>query len=155
MKKFLCLFLIGLVIVTGCSKKGNDDSNNASLEGGTIPTEVTTTSTTSVTQEDETTKKTTTKKKTTEKLDDKTTTTTTKKTTSCTKVFKNKYSVVTKDKTTCMKEGNIKFMDLSDAGVDIFAYGCEEIKDNCGDTYYGAFYWRYDHDKSTEVKVYR
>ncbi len=77
------------------------------------------------------------------------------KTTSCTKVFKNKYSVATKGKTACMKEGNLKFLDLSDAGEDIFAYDCEEIKDNWGHTYFGAFYWRYDHSKNTEVKVYR
>lgn len=146
MKKNVLIILVVMVLLVGCGKK-EDIESAPSID----PSSTTTTSTTTATE-------TTTKVKTT--LEKKTTKSTTKKstikkTTSCTKVFSKKYSVVTKDKESCQKQGNLKFLELSDNGEGVFAYECEEIKDACGDVYYGAFYWIYDHDKNTEVKVYR
>lgn len=63
--------------------------------------------------------------------------------TKCTpKKFKNKYTYVFENKNTCVKSG-----DQIDAwnyfranGIPATVYGCEEIVDECGNTYYGVYY---------------
>ena len=68
------------------------------------------------------------------------------------KKFNQKYSYVYSDHDTCMKQGNIAFFDITD-NVDssVFAYDCEEIVDDCGDKYWGVYFWIYD---GIEKKVY-
>lgn len=58
------------------------------------------------------------------------------------KKFKNKYTYVFENKNTCVKSG-----DQIDAwnyfranGIPATVYGCEEIVDECGNTYYGVYY---------------
>lgn len=58
------------------------------------------------------------------------------------KKFKNNYTYVYEDKDTCVRNG-----DQIDAwnyfranGIPATTYGCEEIVDECGNTYYGVYY---------------
>lgn len=58
------------------------------------------------------------------------------------KKFKNNYTYVYEDKDTCVRNG-----DQIDAwnyfranGIPATIYGCEEIVDECGNTYYGVYY---------------
>lgn len=58
------------------------------------------------------------------------------------KKFKNNYTYVYEDKDTCVRNG-----DQMDAwnyfranGIPATIYGCEEIVDECGNTYYGVYY---------------
>ena len=68
------------------------------------------------------------------------------------KKFSNKYSYVYGDHDTCMKQGNIAFFDITDnVNPSVFAYDCEEIVDDCGDKYWGVYFWIYE---GTEKKVY-
>ena len=68
------------------------------------------------------------------------------------KKFSQKYSYVYSDHDTCMKQGNIAFFDISDnVNSSVFAYDCEEIVDDCGDKYWGVYFWIYD---GIEKKVY-
>ena len=83
-----------------------------------------------------------------------TTTTTTKTTTEKTtnkcvsKKFKNKYTYAYKTKDECKKEGNNAFNNITDNVDDsIFSYGCEEVKDDCGDTWYGVVFYKWSEEK--------
>ena len=83
-----------------------------------------------------------------------TTTTTTKTTTIKTtnkcvsKKFKNKYTYAYKTKDECKKEGNNAFNNITDNVDDsIFSYGCEEVKDDCGDTWYGVIFYKWSEEK--------
>ena len=79
-----------------------------------------------------------------------TTTTTTIKTTSkcVSKKFKKKYTYAYKTKDECKKEGNNAFNNITDNVDDsIFSYGCEEVKDDCGDTWYGVIFYKWSEKK--------
>ena len=79
-----------------------------------------------------------------------TTTTTTIKTTSkcVSKKFKKKFTYVYKTKDECKKEGNNAFNNITDNVDDsIFSYGCEEVKDDCGDTWYGVIFYKWSEEK--------
>ena len=73
--------------------------------------------------------------------------TTTKKT--CTsKKFKKKFTYVYKTKEECKKSGNNDFNNITDTIDDtIFSYGCEAIKDDCGDTWYGVVFYKWSEEK--------
>lgn len=71
------------------------------------------------------------------------------------KKFNNKYSYAYKTEQECKKEGNLKFLELSDTVLpNIFLYDCETIVDECGETYYGVVFYDYDHENSIERKIY-
>ena len=71
------------------------------------------------------------------------------------KKFKNKYSYAYTDKATCMKEGNLKFLEISDSGdTEIFAYDCEEIVDDCGAKYYGVIFYKWNEEKGEYPAYY-
>ena len=79
-----------------------------------------------------------------------TTTTTTIKTTSkcVSKKFKKKFTYAYKTKDECKKEGNNAFNNITDNVDDsIFSYGCEELKDDCGDTWYGVIFYKWSEEK--------
>lgn len=58
------------------------------------------------------------------------------------KKFDNTYSYVYSTQEECKKEGNIAFMNITDTeDSDIFAYGCRQIVDDCGTTYYGVIFY--------------
>ncbi len=79
-----------------------------------------------------------------------TTTTTTIKTTSkcVSKKFKKKFTFAYKTKDECKKEGNNAFNNITDNVDDsIFSYGCEEVKDDCGDTWYGVIFYKWSEEK--------
>lgn len=79
-----------------------------------------------------------------------TTTTTTIKTTSkcVSKKFKKKFTYAYKTKDECKKEGNDAFNSITDNVDDsIFSYGCEEVKDDCGDTWYGVIFYKWSEEK--------
>ena len=79
-----------------------------------------------------------------------TTKTTTIKTTSkcVSKKFKKKYTYAYKTKDECKKEGNNVFNNITDNVDDsIFSYGCEEVKDDCGDTWYGVIFYKWSEEK--------
>lgn len=74
---------------------------------------------------------------------------------SCTaKKFDKKYSYVYKTKDECVSKGNNAFMEVYE-NIDnkVFTYGCSEIVDDCGDTWYGVYFNRFTEDGSV-VKVY-
>ncbi len=77
------------------------------------------------------------------------TTTTIKTTSKCvSKKFKKKYTYAYKTKDECKKEGNNAFNNITDNVDDsIFSYGCEEIKDDCGDTWYGVIFYKWSEEK--------
>lgn len=55
----------------------------------------------------------------------------------------------------CRKKGNEAFLNVADnINPDIFAYDCEEITDECGNKYYGIYFYVYNHEKSIEEKFY-
>ena len=58
------------------------------------------------------------------------------------KKFKNKYTYFYEDKDTCVKNGDqLDAWDYFRAnGIPATNYGCEEIVDECGNTYYGVYY---------------
>lgn len=78
-----------------------------------------------------------------------TTKTTTTKTSKCvSKKFKKKFTYVYNTKDECKKEGNNAFNNITDTVDDsIFSYGCEEIKDDCGDTWYGVVFYKWSEEK--------
>lgn len=57
------------------------------------------------------------------------------------KKFKNKYSYVYETNEECMNKGNDAFLYIADnVNSEIFTYGCEEIVDECGKTWYGVYF---------------
>lgn len=76
-------------------------------------------------------------------------TTTIKTTSKCvSKKFRKKYTYAYKTKDECKKEGNNAFNNLTDNVDDsIFSYGCEEVKDDCGDTWYGVIFYKWSEEK--------
>lgn len=65
------------------------------------------------------------------------------------KKFKNKYTYFYEDKDTCVKNGDHQeAWDYFKAnGISAYTYGCEEIKDECGNTYYGVYYGNMEGEK--------
>lgn len=78
-----------------------------------------------------------------------TTTTTIKPTSKCvSKKFKKKYTYAYKTKDECKKEGNNAFNNITDNVDDsVFSYGCEEVKDDCEDTWYGVIFYKWSEEK--------
>lgn len=88
-----------------------------------------------------------------------TTTTKVRETTTTTKVqeevkcipkkFKNKYTYVYDDETTCVRNGDqIDAWDYFRANdIPATIYGCEKIVDECGNTYYGVYYGNTEGEK--------
>ena len=58
------------------------------------------------------------------------------------KKFKNRYTYFYEDKDTCVKNGDQidAWNYFSANGIPATVYGCEEIVDECGNTYYGVYY---------------
>lgn len=140
MKRYLILLCTLTFIICGCEKKNSNikdiDVSSSTTSSTTTSTTTTTTSTTSTSR----TEKTTTKKKTTACREKK---------------FDKKYSYAYKTKKECMKEGNLAFLDISDnINKDVFAYDCRQIKDECGNTWYGAFFYIYNQKTSKEEEFY-
>ena len=79
-----------------------------------------------------------------------TTKTTTEKTTSkcVSKKFKKKFTYAYKTKDECKKQGNNDFNNMTDNVDDsVFSYGCEAVKDDCGDTWYGVVFYKWSEEK--------
>lgn len=58
------------------------------------------------------------------------------------KKFNGTYSYAYSTMEECKREGNNLFMDITeDDNSDIFSYGCRQIVDECGTTYYGVFFY--------------
>ena len=76
-------------------------------------------------------------------------TTTTATTKSCTpKKFNQQYSYVYTTFEECKKEGNNAFFYIAD-NVDnrVFSYNCSAIKDECGSTWYGVYFYIWENDR--------
>ncbi len=79
-----------------------------------------------------------------------TTKATTEKTTSkcVSKKFKKKFTYAYKTQEECKKQGNNDFNNMTDNVDDsIFSYGCEAVKDDCGDTWYGVVFYKWSEEK--------
>jgi uncharacterized repeat protein (TIGR02543 family) len=64
------------------------------------------------------------------------------------KKFDKKYSYVYDSMDVCKKKGNDAFNELTDANEpDIFAYGCQEIVDDCGTKWYGVVFYKWSEDQ--------
>lgn len=73
----------------------------------------------------------------------------------CEKKFDKKYSYAYKTKEECMKKGNEAFLDISDnINKEVFAYNCRLIKDECGNSWYGAYFYVYNRNTSKEEVYY-
>lgn len=71
---------------------------------------------------------------------------------SCTpKKFSQTYTYAYTTKEECISKANT-FLDVSD-NIDstIFTYGCEEIVDECGTTWYGVYFNRWSENGGDEV----
>lgn len=76
-------------------------------------------------------------------------TTTIKTTNKCvSKKFKKKFTYAYKTKEECKKLGNNDFNNMTDNVDDsVFSYGCETVKDDCGDTWYGVVFYKWSEEK--------
>ncbi len=64
------------------------------------------------------------------------------------KKFERPYSYIYSTYDECINNGNWAFFEVSETkDYEVFAYGCEEIKDECGNTYYGVYYNVYQEGK--------
>lgn len=153
MKKILIMLLV-CILLTGCGDKDKSESKKES-KNITVERKENTKkkSKTSSDAKNTTTVKnesTTTKAKTYNKTTTKVTTTTTIVTTkSCTpKKFNQKYSYVYTTFEECKKEGNNAFFYIAD-NVDnrVFSYNCSAIKDECGSTWYGVYFYIWENDR--------
>ncbi len=46
------------------------------------------------------------------------------------------------------KQGNNDFNNMTDNVDDsVFSYGCEAVKDDCGDTWYGVVFYKWSEEK--------
>ena len=64
------------------------------------------------------------------------------------KKFEYPYSYIYPTYSECINEGNWAFFEISETkDYEVFAYGCEEIVDECGNTYYGVYYNVYQDGK--------
>lgn len=125
MKKILSILLVMTLILTGCdSTKEEEIASNNDL---------------SSLKEESKTEETS---KTTESV-----------VPACTaKKFSKTYSYVYTTKQECVSKGNDAFMEVYDNIDDsIFTYGCEEIVDDCGTTWYGVYFNRWSESGVDEV----
>lgn len=153
MKKILIMLLV-CILLTGCGTKdkreSKKESKNITVERKeTIKKESKTSydakNTTTVKNESTTTKAKTYNKTTTKVI----TTTTIATTKSCTpKKFDQKYSYVYTTFEECKKEGNNAFFYITD-NVDnrVFSYNCSAIKDECGSTWYGVYFYIWENNR--------
>lgn len=153
MKKILIMLLV-CILLTGCGDKDKSESKkeskNITVERKENTKKESKTSsdaknTTTVKNESTTTKAKTYNKTTTKVI----TTTTMAATKSCTpKKFNQKYSYVYTTFEECKKEGNNAFFYIND-NVDkrVFSYNCSAIKDECGSTWYGVYFYIWENDR--------
>lgn len=160
MKKSLVILCIMILLVCGCESKENDNAkttrNTTSISTTTEISTSTSTTTNVIVNEATTVKSSSTTKKTTTKTTTTKSTPTTKKTTACReKKFNKKYTYAYKTNEECMKKGNEAFLDISDnVNKDVFAYNCRLIKDECGTSWYGAYFYVYNQDTHKEEEFY-
>lgn len=162
MKKILVLLCALVLIVSGCGKKEEQESKEESPKIEEVTKEDNKEKEEEKQEEKQEEKKEETKKEDTTTNNDNKKETATKTETkkdevkpTCTpKKFAHKYSYVYSDKATCQKDGNLKFLDISDnTDPDIFAYDCKEITDECGTKYYGVVFYKWSEEKG-EYPVY-
>lgn len=68
------------------------------------------------------------------------------------KKFSGTYSYVYENKEACQKNGNNDYFTVLDTiNSEVNAYGCDEIVDDCGTTYYGVFFYVYEDDMQKKV----
>lgn len=68
------------------------------------------------------------------------------------KKFSGTYSYVYETKEACQKNGNNDYFTVLDTiNSEVNAYGCDEIVDDCGTTYYGVFFYAYEDDMQKKV----
>ncbi len=68
------------------------------------------------------------------------------------KKFSGTYSYVYETKDACQKNGNNDYFTVLDTiNSEVNAYGCDEIVDDCGTTYYGVFFYVYEDDMQKKV----
>ena len=68
------------------------------------------------------------------------------------KKFSGTYSYVYETKEACQKNGNNDYFTVLDTiNSEVNAYGCDEIIDDCGTTYYGVFFYVYEDDMQKKV----
>lgn len=71
------------------------------------------------------------------------------------KKFERKYSFVYETEEECLHEGNNDFFYVSDnINPDIFTYGCEAKKDECGTTWYIVTFNTWDDEKQIAIPNY-
>lgn len=71
------------------------------------------------------------------------------------KKFEHDYTYVYETNEECLKEGYNAFYEITEhVNENVFTFGCDEIKDECGKTWYGVSYNIYDSVEEQIKKVY-
>lgn len=146
MKKKLLILIAMMLLVVGCANENKKE--NVSKDNNSPKDTVTDTN-----KKDDTTD--TNKDENTDTSKDENTQSSSPApapTPTCTpKKFNGTYSYAYSTMEECKREGNILFMDITEDGnSDIFSYGCRQIVDECGTTYYGVFFYN-----APDSEVYR
>ena len=154
MKKGLILLIISVLFITGCSNDAKKENTKVDNKSNKVTQEVEKTKENTESKEEiNETKEETTKEETPtinqqvnntpSETTENTQTETPAQVPACTpKKFDNTYSYVYPTQDECKTGGNLAFMDITEDGTsDIFAYGCREIVDECGTTYYGVIFY--------------
>lgn len=155
MKKGLILLIISVLLITGCSNDAKKENTKVDNKSNKVTQEVEKTKENTESKEEitkeEITKEENTKEETStihQQVNNTPSETaenirTETQVPACTpKKFDNTYSYVYSTQDECKTGGNLAFMDITEDGTsDIFAYGCREIVDECGTTYYGVIFY--------------
>lgn len=143
MKKILILLLAVFLCLTGCEDKKQDTPVTPKASEETVATPEATEPSEDVTPTEPTQVETPTEPTQVE----------TPAAPTCTpKKFSGTYSYVYETKEACQKNGNNDYFTVVDTiNSEVNAYGCDEIVDDCGTTYYGVFFYVYEDDMQKKV----
>lgn len=143
MKKILILLLAVFLCLTGCEDKKQDTPVTPKASEETVATPEATEPSENVTPTEPTQVETPVEPTQAE----------TPAAPTCTpKKFSGTYSYVYETKEACQKNGNNDYFTVLDTiNSEVNAYGCDEIVDDCGTTYYGVFFYVYEDDMQKKV----
>lgn len=152
MKKILILLLAVFLCLTGCEDKKQDTPVTPKASEETVATPEATEPSENVTPTEPTQVAPPTEPTQVETPVEPTQAETPAAPTCTPKKFSGTYSYVYETKEACQKNGNNDYFTVLDTiNSEVNAYGCDEIVDDCGTTYYGVFFYVYEDDMQKKV----
>lgn len=152
MKKILILLLAVFLCLTGCEDKKQDTPVTPKASEETVATPEATEPSEDVTPTEPTQVAPPTEPTQVETPVEPTQAETPAAPTCTPKKFSGTYSYVYETKEACQKNGNNDYFTVLDTiNSEVNAYGCDEIVDDCGTTYYGVFFYVYEDDMQKKV----